>query len=361
MQYPSPNISHASRTPCVMLSSSTVSRIGMRTYRSNRSLNLNPASSSHSKAKFKIRLTPRSMSSFTCSSVVSSGPKNRKLGRIVDTVKSGKASSVPEVIALAVSGEGRAVPGEGGRDRAERGVRGEGGKPAPHEGVGGGKCSDEEPKLPHPPGACTAETGGDMWFECASVRCEGERGGRKEALLVLWLTLGEGAGTPSVSDLLGTGRTVSFGKRSLERVSSFGRRGRLSFDRVSNLGNRCALSVPRVSMRGKRSAERVSSRPRLGALGRREGGLGGRVKPTADGAGEGEASASRSPCVRSMTFDIIGNGEWGRGAIVDTGPADGEAEAEAGEGSSSTGMGRERAAAAVSIWNSPPGFLPLFG
>lgn len=57
---------------------------------------------------FNIRFTPNSCSSSTCSGVVSSGPKNKKLGRIVDIVNTGKASSVD-----GGSSSGRAVTGDG--------------------------------------------------------------------------------------------------------------------------------------------------------------------------------------------------------------------------------------------------------
>jgi hypothetical protein len=70
---------------------------------------------------FKIRLTPRAINSWTWSSVVSSGPRNKKFGRTVETVKTGKASSVvggSMSSCLAVIGEGgrgvvgvRGVPG----------------------------------------------------------------------------------------------------------------------------------------------------------------------------------------------------------------------------------------------------------
>ena len=58
---------------------------------------------------FKIRLTPSVNSSWTWSSVVSSGPRNKKLGRTVETVKTGNASSVvggSTSSCLAVIGEG---------------------------------------------------------------------------------------------------------------------------------------------------------------------------------------------------------------------------------------------------------------
>lgn len=70
---------------------------------------------------FRIRLTPSANSSWTWSSVVSSGPRNKKFGRIVETAKTGKASSVvggSMSSCLAVIGEGgrgvvgvRGVPG----------------------------------------------------------------------------------------------------------------------------------------------------------------------------------------------------------------------------------------------------------
>ena len=99
-----------------MLSSSTVSRIGMRMYRSNRSRRRRPWSSSHSMARLRIRFTPSERSSSTCSSEVSSGPRKRKFGRMVDTVNIGNGSSV--VGGWEVSG--RAVDGE-----REEGVVGE--------------------------------------------------------------------------------------------------------------------------------------------------------------------------------------------------------------------------------------------
>lgn len=58
---------------------------------------------------FKIRLTPSANSSWTWPSVVSSGPRNKKLGRMVEAVKTGKASSVvggSMSSCLAVIGEG---------------------------------------------------------------------------------------------------------------------------------------------------------------------------------------------------------------------------------------------------------------
>lgn len=67
---------------------------------------------------FKIRLTPSACNSRTWSSAVSSGPRNRKLGRIVEAVKTGKASSV---VGGSIS-SCLAVIGEGGRGVV--GVRG---------------------------------------------------------------------------------------------------------------------------------------------------------------------------------------------------------------------------------------------
>lgn len=67
---------------------------------------------------FKIRLTPSACNSWTWSSVVSSGPRNKKFGRIVETVKTGNASSV---VGGSIS-SGLAVIGEGGRGVV--GVRG---------------------------------------------------------------------------------------------------------------------------------------------------------------------------------------------------------------------------------------------
>ena len=58
---------------------------------------------------FKIRLTPSANNSWTWSSEVNSGPRNKKFGRIVETVKMGKASSVVGgsiSSCLAVIGEG---------------------------------------------------------------------------------------------------------------------------------------------------------------------------------------------------------------------------------------------------------------
>lgn len=70
---------------------------------------------------FKIPLTPSASNSWTWSSVVGSGPRNKKFGRTTETVKTGKASSVVGVSissCLAVIGEGgrgvvgvRGVPG----------------------------------------------------------------------------------------------------------------------------------------------------------------------------------------------------------------------------------------------------------
>lgn len=60
---------------------------------------------------FRIRFTPSANNSWTCSSAVSSGPRNKKFGRIVETVKTGKASSV---LGGSIS-SCLAVIGEGGR------------------------------------------------------------------------------------------------------------------------------------------------------------------------------------------------------------------------------------------------------
>ena len=106
----SPRISQTSFTPCAMFSSSTVSLIGILMYFSNTSLNLSPWSSSHSAAMFNIRRTPSSCSSPTCSCVVNSGPRYRKLGRMVEIVNTGKESSV-----VGGSSSSRAVCGDGGK------------------------------------------------------------------------------------------------------------------------------------------------------------------------------------------------------------------------------------------------------
>ena len=67
---------------------------------------------------FRIRLTPSDSNSWTWSSVVSSGPRNKKFGRMVETAKTGKASSV---VGGSIS-SCLAVIGEGGRGVV--GVRG---------------------------------------------------------------------------------------------------------------------------------------------------------------------------------------------------------------------------------------------
>ena len=67
---------------------------------------------------FNIRLTPSASNSWTWSSVVNSGPRNRKFGRTAETVKTGKVSSV---VGGSIS-SCLAVIGEGGRGVV--GVRG---------------------------------------------------------------------------------------------------------------------------------------------------------------------------------------------------------------------------------------------
>ena len=74
---------------------------------------------SHSAAIFSILFTPSSFNSATCSGVVNSGPRYKKLGRIVETVNVGNASSV-----VGGSRSGRAVDGEGGNPRGVPGVWG---------------------------------------------------------------------------------------------------------------------------------------------------------------------------------------------------------------------------------------------
>lgn len=62
-----------------------------------------------------IRLTPRDSSSETCEGKVSSGPRKRKLGRIIETVNSSRSLSVVEVVpGVDVVGVGRAVDGVSG-------------------------------------------------------------------------------------------------------------------------------------------------------------------------------------------------------------------------------------------------------
>jgi hypothetical protein len=62
-----------------------------------------------------IRLTPSDSSSDTCEGKVSSGPRKRKLGRIIETMNSSRSVSVAEVVLnVEVVGVGRAVDGVGG-------------------------------------------------------------------------------------------------------------------------------------------------------------------------------------------------------------------------------------------------------
>ena len=163
-----PSISQASLRPLVIWSSSTVSLIGILTYRSKLSLRWSPWLSSHSAAIFSIRLIPSDLSSCTCSGRVSSGPRYKKFGRIMDTVKVGNSASAE------VRSSGRAVLGDGGgrsMHSGVSGVRGGVGRVNLGDGGGGGRNSA---------GLVTqrGDGAGGVWLECRRLRWEGDCGGR---------------------------------------------------------------------------------------------------------------------------------------------------------------------------------------
>jgi hypothetical protein len=174
-----------------MFSSSTVSRIGILTYFSNTVRKCNPWSSSHSAAIFRIRRTPRLCNSATCSGVVSSGPRNKKLGRIVLIANSGNGSSV-------VGGSsGRAVAGGSPKPRAKL-------KPFAPLGV---------------PGVCGGvkyAVGNSSLPEIGEERLQGVEGDGA-------VGCGEG-GARAVEDFRGMVRTWSL-RRSADFVSSLRRLG----------------------------------------------------------------------------------------------------------------------------------------
>lgn len=170
-----------------------------------------------------IRLTPNARSSSTCSGAVSSGPRKRKFGKMVDTVKEGKGSSVVG----GWSKSGRAVTGDGGNPTGVSGLR----------GLGKAAWEVDGERLSVEPLTARGKNRTDelpFLFEWASLRWDGELGRREDEddwRLIVHV------GAASVLDFEGTVRRVSLGTSlSAELVSSLRRFGML--DTLRALGRR---------------------------------------------------------------------------------------------------------------------------
>ncbi len=169
-------------------------------------------------AMLRMRLIPNAVNSSTCWAAVSSGPRKRKLGKIVETVKVGSGSSS---VVGGWSRSGRAVTGDGGKPTGVMGVRG--------LGKGARELVDE--RLSDEP--LTARRykrvdGPAFLFEWVSLRCEGEfaRSDDEDDCRLR-------QGAARVFDFEGAVRSVSFGTSlSADVVSSLRRFGILDVLRV---------------------------------------------------------------------------------------------------------------------------------